>query len=491
MADIIEPSGEKISDAEAKERISKTLSYSIKDGAGSSTMVGFGEFYLSAFAVLIAASAFQISFLAAFPILIASLLGLFAVKLTNIIDSRKKIVLVAFAFQVLVWPSIVLLSYLFRSVWLLIALATIYFTMKGIVAPAWASWIGDIVSDNKRGKFFGKRNRVAGAGTFFSVIIGGFILHSIESIDPAYGFFALFSLAFIGGLVSWYYTSKEFEPIVKVREPKEFGFKKFLLNIHKNNFGIFTLFISLMHFAVWLVAPIFIIYWLKVLEFSYLQYMVIIAAASISGFITITYWGASADYYGNKQILKASGIIISIVPAFWYLTRFFDPETTFSIGIILQLILGFAWAGFNLSTSNFIFDSINIENRVRAFAYFNALKGSAIFIGSMIGGIIASFNLSHPLLQKIFPTTFFLVLLISCLLRLIIHLIFMKRLQEVKIVEKQARFMHFAAVMPIQGIIFDSVVGMNRTIKRFKDHLLKIEKRLDYWQEDYKKKTKN
>lgn len=470
------------------EKIVKSLKYSIKDGIFWSLMTGFGESYLYAFAIFLNATPIQMSLLAAIPQLMSSIFGLSATKLTTIFNSRKKIILWACALQAFIWPTIILVSILTKNVWILLLMASLYFTFGAMAQPAWASMMGDLVPFSKRGNYFGKRNRIIGFSSFISVIIAGLILDKVSMTNGLLAFFILFAVAFIGRSISVIYLSKHHDPDVEVREPKYTSFFAFLKKINTNNFGIFSLFTMLMHFAVYIASPLFIVYWLDYLGFSYFQYMVLMSVAQIASFITMSYWGVHADYYGNKVVLSVSSYMISLIPLIWYLTILTNLKITFIIGIIVQSLSGFAWAGFNLSSSNFIYDSVDSKDRVTYFSYYNALKGSSIFLGAALGGLLTKFIL--PKLSWL-PSTLFMIMLLSFILRFIVTHIFIKKIQDVKIVDKKPQFLYFATVMPFQGIIFDSIVGMNRTIKKFKERLLKIEGKLDYMELDLKKKTKN
>ncbi|MCF7859983.1 MAG: MFS transporter [Candidatus Cloacimonetes bacterium] len=154
--------GEPVSDTQAKKAIKDTLTHSIRSGGWHSVMLGFGESYISAFAEFLNASAYQLGIIGSVPLFIASILQLAAVKLTNIFESRKRIVLFFYFAQVSTWIFILTLSYFFRSVWLLIFLVVLFYTFGSFTEPAWWSWMGDIVEEKERGKYFGKKNRVAG-----------------------------------------------------------------------------------------------------------------------------------------------------------------------------------------------------------------------------------------------------------------------------------------------------------------------------------------
>jgi MFS family permease len=289
-------------------------------------------------------------------------------------------------------------------------------------------------------------------------------------------------------MISTYFLSVKFEPIVEIREPRGESFLSFLKNIRKTNFGTFTTFIGWMHFAVFIVSPLFVIYWLRYLELSYLQYTVIIASASITSFITITYWGAYADSYGNKIILLFSSYMLSMLPLAWFLLSFFPSNYYFPLGVIINIFGGFSWAGFNLSAMNLQFDTVVPEHRVRLVSYHAIIKGTAIFFGSIIGGGLS--YLVFPSLPQML-NGIFLAMIISTIGRFVVTNLFARKITETRIVESHPHFLHFITVMPVQGMIFESVVGMNRTLKKFKDRLQKVEHKLEFWEEDLKQKTKN
>src|SRR2546425_11064652 len=77
--------------------------YGIRDGAFQAVMVGGGENYLSAFALLLHASAFQIGLLSALPQIVGTWVQLLSVKVLNPVHPRKAIILVRAAGHAGVW----------------------------------------------------------------------------------------------------------------------------------------------------------------------------------------------------------------------------------------------------------------------------------------------------------------------------------------------------------------------------------------------------
>jgi len=485
MVEKVSPLPEK----ETAQEIKKSLNYSIKDGSFWSIMQGFGESYLSAFAVFLKATSFELAMVVALPQLLSAVFQLAAVKLTTVFKSRKTIVGIFTFLQAVTWLVIIGLTYVFNSVWLLILLSSIYFLLNAMAAPAWTSWMGDLVPVDIRGRYFGRRNRITGFINFASVSIAGIILDRLSAINTLYGFFLLFFIAFLGRLVSWYYLMLQFEPRVELREPKGEGFFKFLKELNTTNFGIFTSYVMLIYFSVYLASPLFVIFWLSYLKFTYLQYTVLIATSAIVTFVTMTYWGGYADKYGNRTVLWVCGNFIGLIPLITFFSWYMPKALQFPAAILVQIISGFGWAGFNLSSSNFLYDAVAPEHRVRYFSYMSSLKGIFLFMGGLIGGILADIEF-NGWFKAIIPSGILLVMLMSFFLRTILSTFYIGKIKDVKITEEhKPKLLFFVTIMPLQGLMFDTVVGLNRTLKQFRKQINRIEGKLDYLEEDYRKKT--
>src|SRR3989442_11833267 len=112
--------------------------YGIREGAFQAIMVGGGENYLSAFALLLHASAFQIGLLSALPQLVGTWAQLFSVKVLNRVHHRNALILVGAACQAglllsLPGPALVRLGH---APWLVIAAAVASVAMGHFAIPA-------------------------------------------------------------------------------------------------------------------------------------------------------------------------------------------------------------------------------------------------------------------------------------------------------------------------------------------------------------------
>ncbi len=430
-----------------------SLRHSIKDGSFYSIMQGFGENYVSPFAIAMNATNPQIAFLISIPLLLASLFQLVSAKITDWYKKRKNIVMLSALIQALIWFPLFLIPYLTKNVIYLIIFFSIYYIAGYFGLPAWNSWMGDLVGENKRGRYFGLRNRIIGFFAFSSVFAAGFILNAFTKINPFIGFGFIFMTALVARLISYRYIKKMYEPKYIVEKKDYFTFFSFIKRMKHSNYGRFVLFMFFFRFAVSISTPFFAVYMLRELGFSYAQYTLIIGIATVTSFLTMTYWGRYGDKFGNKKIMTVTAFLIPFIPVMWI----FSASVRYLF--FLQLFAGFVWAGFNLSSANFIFDAVPSGKRARCNAYFNVFYGVAVFTGAALGGFFAKIVIA----PKFFISNLLIIFLISGFLRLMFVLLFLPRFREerkVEFIPDSKLLFNVVAIDPVKGFMYESVTGM-------------------------------
>ncbi|MBI4148975.1 MFS transporter [Candidatus Woesearchaeota archaeon] len=439
----------------AEEKKQRSLEYSIKDGAFYSAMTGFGDSYITPFALLLKASSTQIGMLATLPLFISSWFMVLGARLVNTYKSRKRIVLYSVFFHACWWILLFLIPYWTKSVTVLLVLFTAYWIFGNLPNPAWNSWMGDLVEQNQRGRYFGRRNRVTGFFALLSVFAAGYLLNHFSRIDPFLGFGIIFGIASLARFISFYYLSRKYEPGYIPVQQDQFSFLDFLRRIRETNFGIFSMYVCLMIFAVHIFGPFLVVLLLRDLGLSYLQYSLIISVEAASNFLMMAYWGKNSDTYGNKLVLSVCGIFVSFIPLLYV------ASTRFSWLLVIAAITGFSWAGFNLSTANFIFDTVRPSKRAQAIAYFHVLRGAAIFGGAVLGSVLAAY-----VPATMFISNIIILGIISGVLRLAVSLWYLPLIQEVRIVKASPPVLHFVTIMPVAGLVYQSVFGMRTSYRK-------------------------
>ncbi len=435
----------------------KALEISVKEGSAASASSNLGDFFITPFAVELQSTPLQIGFLSAFPALLAPLAQNSGSKLMEK-HSRKQIVMRFVLLQAIMWLSISALSFLFwkgiytKAIPLtLIILYSILSILGGLGFPSWFSWMGDLVPEKERGKYFSKRNRIIGSIGLAVALIGSFILDAFKTKGLALlGFSAIFALAFLFRFISYRYFTKQYSPKFKLDKKYYFSLLDF---IRKNtNYVKFATYQALFHLTFMIASPFFAVYMLRELNFSPITYTIVTMSGTLFYLISAPLAGKFSDKYGNLKLLLIGGFLFSITPVTWlFLTK--------PIWIILipQLIGGMASAAFIIATTNFTYDAVTPERRGICVAYTNILTGIGILIGSLIGGVMLNY-ISLSLIN-----TFFLVFLISGLLRFTITLIFSSRIKEVKPVEKLPHVM--SLTNPLR-LVHTPLIWFRTVIKR-------------------------
>lgn len=402
----------------------KSLTYSIWDGSFWSVMYGFGESFFSAFAVFMNATNLQLGFLASFPQMIGSFFQLLSYKMIETFHSRKKTVVFFALLQAFLHIPIALVFFFgeFKVIYLILFVC-IYFILGMLAGPAWTSWMGDLVDENKRGSYFGVRNKICGSVSFISYLLAGYILQNYNTNSYVYfGFFILFMIAFLARIVSAFFLTKKYEPEFELEPQKTFGIIEFLKEAKNNSFGVFVFFLCFFNFSVAIAGPFFVPYMLNDLKLNYIIFTIINATAMVTKIIVMPLWGKACDRFGERKIIAATGLLMPLIPILWVFST--NPYYL----ILIHIFTGFVWAGVELSTFNYIFSSTEPQKRVSYVAYYNVLNGISVFLGAIVGGIIVKYN-------HLLWSSYLLVFIISGILRAAAFIIFVPKLKEPRTVQ--------------------------------------------------------
>jgi len=395
---------------------------SIKEGIAYSVSEGFGINYITPYALALGANNTQIGILKSLPQLAGAFAQFFTIKeMTKY--KRKRIVFIGVLIQALLWLAIIFIGSLYFvfglhseiNTLLLILVYTLLIAFGTATVPAWSSWMKDIVPKKIMGKYFGRRNKILGLTVLISLLCAGFILDYFKQTYLFLGFIILFGLAFIGRSISAYYFTKQYEPEFKVEKEYYFTIIQFIKKLPYTNFGKFVIFYSNMLFATAIAAPFFAVYMLTELNFSYFMFTIILIANTISRLFFMPFWGRLCDKYGNLIILKITAKLIPLIPFLWFLSPLIikiNPSLIFWYLIILESFSSFIWAGFDLSASNFIYITVSREKIALCVTYNNILTNIGIFLGTIVGGIIATLSISF-----FWITPLLFVFLLSFILR--------------------------------------------------------------------------
>lgn len=440
-----------IEETPEEKKVRRSLAYSVMDGSFYSAMVGFGESIFSMFAIFLKATSVQLGLISSLPQTLGSIFQLFARNILEKFPSRKSYVLFFAFLQVLCMLPLPLAYFFFKGnfmVYLLI-LVSMYYITGMLINPAWTSWMGDLVPGHVRGSYFGKRNAITSAVSFITMMIGGFLL-SYFTKSPIVGFTLLFMLASLMRFFSWIFLSLQYEPPSKGIIHNNVTLKEFLSEADMQNYGIFILIMSLMNIAVYVASPFFIAYMHNDLGYSYTLIAVVNAIAILVKFLFNPLWGKLCDRFSSQKIFTISAFLMPAVPILWV----FSPSLVWIV--FAQIFSGFAWSAWEISSANFIFEMVPKNKRVSSSSYMNLFAGIGILIGGILGGFLISQLKVLVVGNPVIWSKYFIVFLVSGILRYAVSFTFIPKVKDTKIVEpvSSSRFLQvmFASAFPTTGV---------------------------------------
>ncbi len=306
-----------------------------------------------------------------------------------------------------------------------IAVSNIALTLSG---NAWTDWMTDLVPLERRGRYFGIRSTLLGVVSMATNLAAGKALdHYKAQGSEATGFLIIFSVAVFFAFLAFLVLLRQPEPKMapRPRVPlRELATTPF----QDKDFRSLVLLFSFWAVATGLPAGYFGAHFLKNLHGSFSGLAFYSIVAGLVSLPAQLLWGRLIDRMGNKPVLIASILGVTILPLFWF---FAWREFLFPIWVD-AFLSGIFWPGIALSSFNLLLVSAKEENRAAYLAVFTTITGVTGFLASLLGGTLAT--LFSFFIWKIGPVTllnFHILFLLSALGRVAV-LFFMPKVKEAK-----------------------------------------------------------
>lgn len=427
---------EKMSGTEIDIARKKTRSLSIIEGSAWSVMWGMGESFVAPFAIMLKAGNVAMGLLGTLPTILGALAQITGASLAERIKDRRLLVATAAMLQSLGYLLLLWIPFFFPSMAIpaVVCIATLLIIFVNLGAPAWNSMMGDIVPEDIRGRYFGKRTSVITLVMVLSTVLAGKILSTCESNNNLWlGFGMLFSAAMIFRAFSAIALGGYYDTPFNPPKAGYFSFWEFIRRTPRSNFVKFTFAVALMNGATTISAPFFSVYMLRDMHWTQDKFAVMQATMLLSQYVFLRWWGVVCDRNGNRSVIAATSILIPFLPILW------ASFTNYHFLLAIQVASGALWSGFNLATANFMFDSVTPEKRHRAFSYFNVINGTFVFVGGSLVGTFLADNLPSAFkiggMHIAFLSSLPVVFIVSGLVRIIVVVIFLPLFKEVRKIE--------------------------------------------------------
>ena len=133
---------------------------------------------------------------------------------------------------------------------------------------------------------------------------------------------------------------------------------------------------------------------------------------------------------------------------FWLISSLINSDMWVKIYLLFvpAIVSGFAWAGYNLATNNYVYDAVGQKKRGFGVSYMNLLVGVGTFIGASIGSLIAWIGVP-------FMSTILFIFFVSGIGRFLVAVFGVKYLKEVRHVSKFSSHYLIKEFRPMQGAV--------------------------------------
>jgi len=409
-----------------KGAVRSSLRYSIADGVAWSVMHGAGERYITPFLILAGSGLWGLAAVGAIPVFAGAAVQCVAAGVTDAVGRRKSMFVWGSAAQALMFaPAIAAVFVPGAGGYALMLLAyALLLGFHNFCIPPWNSVMGDLVPPRSRGRWFGMRNLLIGAGIAAAFLGGGAWLRWGGSRPAAFA--ALFAVAAVARLVSAGCLAGMFEPSYRRHASDRFTLAEFVRRAPKGNFGRFVAYVAALHLGVGFAGPFFWWYMLAELKFSAMQFAWLGVAHLAFHFGSQPLWGRLADRIGNKIVLAIGGFGIAGIPLLWLVSD------DFTYLMAIQAYDGVVWAAFVIAAGNYLFDTCTAPKRARCTAYMNLFVAAGALAGAFAGAALGS------LAPRWGVAPFTLLLAVSAAGRLLPNLLLLRTFDEVRVVRSPA-----------------------------------------------------
>lgn len=382
------------SDSLTPEETQRGLKLVIKDGLAAEAMVALtGGTFLTAMALTLGASNFQIGLLASLPT-ITNIFQLLAIWLVQKYNNRRAITVICSMLARFPLFIIGVLPFVFSggtSVSVLIFLLFFHYFFGSISGASWNSWMKDLVPENELGNYFSRRSRLTQILSVTLSLLLALGLDFIKSHYPGHEFMAYAGMFLVGGVVGMagvYLLMLTPEP--KAHLEKQNIFRMFHRPLKDKNFRSLLIFNSMWVFSLNLATPFFSVYLMKIVGLPLSWIIGLGVLQQLSSIFFVRIWGRYSDQYSNKNIIRICAPLYIVCILSWIFTK---NAGIYALPLLafIHIVSGVATSGIDLALNNI---GMKLAPRGEAIVYLSAknmVTAMVPAVAPILGGLMADF----------------------------------------------------------------------------------------------------
>jgi MFS family permease len=369
-------------------RVRSSLRYSTLEGLFAElTLACAGGAVLTGYALYLGCGPFLVGLLGALPFL-AQAVQIPAAWVTATLGRRPVAVAAVSASRLILFP-LALLPFLelspggARAVLLGVGFASAILAVIG--NNAWVTWMGDLVPDAVRGRYFGRRTAVCTVGATAGCIGAGLFLDIVRSYHrEGEGLAALAGVAVIAGLISTGLMLRQHEPATDGAR-SHLDFRGAAAPFRDSRVRAFLVYQVVWNASIGVSAPFFNVHMLGNLGMGFTAVAFYSAAIAAVRILTAPLWGKALDAVGPRPVLVACSFGIATIPLVWL---FPTPAMLWPLALE-PLLSGSLWAGHALAAFDLPLDLAPRRSRPAYLAAFAGIGGVSFAVACTAGGLLA------------------------------------------------------------------------------------------------------
>lgn len=345
-------------------------------------------------------SEFGFGLLAAVPFL-AAFAQLPAAFLVQRFGHRKRIFVTANLIHRSLWLAIALIPWLLpedRRPAGLVTLMLVSALANHVTAPAWYSWLTDLVPARIRGRYFSRRTQAGQIVSLGLTIAVGLALDWAEGVSGlalARMLSALLAAAAVCGLVDILYFLRVPDDGPRAQDQRYGVRDLFVEPLRDHSFRRYLLSTAALTFSTGYIAQFSWLYMFDIVKATNTQAnLMLITGPQLVALLSIPFWGRMIDRLGRKPVALIATALVVPGGAVWTLVQ---PGHIFP-GYFGVAIAAFAWPGVELAGYNILLGLVRKRpggGQNTAYVALNSVVvATAGTISGLFGGILAG-SLKH------------------------------------------------------------------------------------------------
>ena len=294
--------------------------------------------------------------------------------------------------------------------WILAAI-TLSFVIESLAAPAWTSWMADLVPPSMRGRFWGRRQAVVSIVSLLSIGAAGWMLDRFrgqgggETLD---GFALLLVIAALFGAADILLHAAVPEPVRRPALPGRHWVTRILQPMRHPSFRNLALAVGVWGFACTMAGSFNAIYLKRVFHISYTE----LSAVTICGTLGVIVFSMLAGYLVERMGARTLAVVVMCLAPLCSAVWFFVTNTPMQLIVpfigtfhttqvvvlicVVSLVSGGIYSMLGVCHLSLLAGIAPKRERTLAMAVHMCVIGLLTAGGAVVGGRLVDFITAHP-----------------------------------------------------------------------------------------------